>query len=78
MKIILIIATLLISFSMVSQNVDILDKNRKVIKSVDEKELKRSVDSIGEKAQFTARWIYSESKAKECAIKWDELETIFI
>jgi hypothetical protein len=59
-----------------AQEVDILDKNRKVIKSVDEKELKRTVDSIGEKAQFTARWI--EYKTKECFIKRDELENILI
>lgn len=54
----------------IGQNVDILDKNRKVIKSVDEKELQQSAQEIGKDAHYVARWVYSEGKAKECAIKW--------
>tara|TARA_R100000951_G_scaffold103090_2_gene95521 strand:+ start:3400 stop:3627 length:228 start_codon:yes stop_codon:yes gene_type:complete len=72
----LLIITLLTGFAMNAQEVDILDKNRKVIKTVQEKHLKRTVDSIGEKAQYTARWV--NYTLKEKCIKWNELENIFI
>ena len=52
------------------QEVDILDKNRKVIKTVQEKDLQRTVDSVGPKARYTARWV--NYKAKECRIKRTE------
>jgi len=66
---------LLISLSVASQNVDILDKNRKVLKTVSEKHLKRTVDSIGQKARYTARWI--NYGLKERCIKWG-LEDLLI
>lgn len=63
----------LVSFSGFAQ-VDILDKNRKVIKTVQERHLKRTVDSIGPKAMYTARWI--NYGLKEKCIKWSTKEDI--
>lgn len=64
----------IVSFSGFAQNVDILDKNRKVLKSVQEKHLQRTVDSIGTKARYTARWI--DRKPVECRIQ--RIENILI
>lgn len=59
-----------------AQKVDILDKNRKVIKTVDEKDLDKEVEKLGKVAQYTGRWI--KGKAKECRINWNDLELISV
>lgn len=63
----------LVSFSGFAQ-VDILDKNRKVLKTVQERDLQRIVDSIGSKARYTGRWI--ENKPIECRIQ--QIENLLI
>ena len=73
----LIVLLFVLSFTFAkAQKVDILDKNRKVIKTVDEKDLDKTLIELRDIAKYTGRWVKGE--AKECVIKWGELELILV
>ena len=55
-----------------AQQVDILDKNKKVIKTVDEKHLDKEIIKLGLQANYTARWI--EGQVVECRIDWERIK----
>ncbi|OED36618.1 hypothetical protein AB832_05560 [Flavobacteriaceae bacterium (ex Bugula neritina AB1)] len=71
-KVILLIVICMCFAFAKAQKVDILDKNKKVIKTVDEKHLDKEIVELGLQAKYTARWI--EGQAVECRIDWERIK----
>jgi hypothetical protein len=67
-----------ISFSINAQKISILEESRKVIKTVDKKDLNKSIKEIGKKAQYLSKWNESLLKPEECRIKWEEINLISV